>query len=153
VQLSDGNHITFWTAKVDYRADSTPNITVVSPQTGSPKGGFNLTIIGTNFGTVLADITVNVDNIQCVPLFVSASSIICLVGAKLAITPATSFDVWVQGRSAVVNCRNFSYAYPWSDTDTWGGDFPPIDGDAVYVPPGMVLMVDQSTPKLKTIII
>lgn len=71
----------------------------------------------------------------------------------MQITPDTSFDVWVSGKLAVVSCRNFSYAYRWSDPETWGGDFPPIEGDAVYVPQGMVLMVDQSTPKVKIIIV
>lgn len=45
------------------------------------------------------------------------------------------------------------YAYRWSDTVTWGGDLAPIDGDTVYVPKGMVLLVDQSTPILYLLLV
>lgn len=41
----------------------------------------------------------------------------------------------------------------WSDQATWGGEVPPREGDTVYVPPGMTLLVDQSTPFLNTIIV
>lgn len=41
----------------------------------------------------------------------------------------------------------------WSDIRTWGTDLPPIDGDFVDVPLGMTLLVDQSTPKLKGILV
>ena len=152
-EFSNGYHTTIWSQIVDYRNDSTPNVTAVSPQTGSPKGGFNITITGVNFGTNLSAIVVTADTIPCVPVFVNNTRIICTVGPKPAIIPDTSFDVSVSGRLAAVTCRNFSYAYRWSDIDTWGGDFPPIEGDAVYVPQGMVLMVDQTTPKLKIIIV
>ncbi len=40
------------------------------------------------------------------------------------------------------------YVLKWSDPTTWGVDPPPIEDDLVYVPPGMTLLVDQSTPKL-----
>ncbi len=36
----------------------------------------------------------------------------------------------------------------WSDARTWGVDLPPIDGDLVYVPAGMTLLIDQDTPDL-----
>ena len=36
----------------------------------------------------------------------------------------------------------------WSDYRTWGVDLPPIDGDLVYVPAGITLLVDQNTPHL-----
>lgn len=36
----------------------------------------------------------------------------------------------------------------WSDSSTWGVDLPPVDGDLVYVPQGMTLLIDQSTPVL-----
>jgi len=52
-----------------------------------------------------------------------------------------------------MNCPNFTYVSRWSDINTWGGDLPPTDGDSVYVPPGMVLYVDQSTPNLQAIVV
>lgn len=41
----------------------------------------------------------------------------------------------------------------WSDIQTWGTDLPPVEGDLVYVPQGMTLMVDQSTPRLDGIVV
>ena len=41
----------------------------------------------------------------------------------------------------------------WSDQRTWGTDLPPAEGDLVYVPEGMTLYVDQSTPQLEGIIV
>ena len=41
----------------------------------------------------------------------------------------------------------------WSDIRTWGTDMPPINGDLVFVPAGMNLLVDQSTPNLKGILV
>ena len=45
------------------------------------------------------------------------------------------------------------YVLRWSDIRTWGTDLPPVDGDLVYVPKGMTLYVDQSTPKLEGIVV
>jgi hypothetical protein len=40
------------------------------------------------------------------------------------------------------------YVLKWSDSRTWGVDAPPVEGDLVYVPPGMTLLIDQDTPIL-----
>jgi hypothetical protein len=61
--------------------------------------------------------------------------------------------VRIGGNVASKLVPDFIYAFRWSDPLTWGGDIPPIDGDAVYVPQGMVLLVDQSTPNLNIIIV
>ena len=57
------------------------------------------------------------------------------------------------GNSLAVINQAFSYVLRWSDIRTWGTDMPPIDGDLVYVPKGMNLLVDQSTPNLKGILV
>jgi hypothetical protein len=41
----------------------------------------------------------------------------------------------------------------WSDIRTWGTDMPPIDNDLVFVPKGMNLLLDQSTPTLQGILV
>lgn len=151
--FTDGVHSTTWTNKVDYRLNLTPNVTALTPPYGSPVGGYSLVIAGTGFGTDPAKVSVKVDGVICAPTVVTNTAVTCTVGAKPAILPYTSFDVFVDGRRAIVSCRNFTYAFRYSDPNTWSGDFPPIEGDAVYVPKGMVLMVDQSTPRLKTIIV
>ena len=48
----------------------------------------------------------------------------------------------------------FRYVNYWSDPVTWGGEYPPIEGESVYVPPGLHLLVDvDETPKLNAIIV
>ena len=37
----------------------------------------------------------------------------------------------------------FTQYYYWSDPNTWNGDFPPQDGDSVYIPAGMNVLVDS----------
>jgi cell migration-inducing and hyaluronan-binding protein len=49
--------------------------------------------------------------------------------------------------------KKFRYVMRWSDHRTWGTDLPPVDDDLVYVPPGMHLLVDQTTPILEGIIV
>ena len=77
----------------------------------------------------------------------------CTVGERPVMPEKNTFVVEVGGNSAVVESEPFVYGYRWSDDSTWGGDFPPAEGDTVYVPPGMVLIVDQSTSKLFMILV
>jgi hypothetical protein len=57
------------------------------------------------------------------------------------------------GNSIAILKQTFSYVMKWSDIRTWGTDMPPIDNDLVFVPKGMNLLVDQSTPKLQGILV
>jgi hypothetical protein len=42
----------------------------------------------------------------------------------------------------------------WSDPDTWGGEFIPIEGESVYIPAGLHLLVDvDSTPILNAVVV
>ena len=63
-----------------------------------------------------------------------------------------TFKVMVGGRNALVK-KEFLYVLRWSDIRTWGTDLPPVEDDLVYVPKGMTLYVDQSTPKLEGIVV
>lgn len=47
----------------------------------------------------------------------------------------------------------FCYADFWSHPNTWGGETSPRTGENVYVPKGMVLVVDESTPVLENVIV
>jgi len=43
----------------------------------------------------------------------------------------------------------FKYVNLWSSENTWGGEFAPVEGDSVFVPTGLNLLVDvDSTPVL-----
>ena len=58
----------------------------------------------------------------------------------------------VNGNKAVLQ-KQFLYAYAFSDDATWGGDIKPRAGDAVIVPKGQVLLIDENTPKLGVVIV
>jgi hypothetical protein len=72
---------------------------------------------------------------------------VCTVGARPNLPSSNSFTVTISGSNAII-VNGFLYVLKWSDSRTWGVDLPPIDGDLVYVPPGMTLLVDQNTPVL-----
>jgi hypothetical protein len=47
----------------------------------------------------------------------------------------------------------FKYVSLWSQTQTWGGDLPPLEGESISIPKGQHLLVDvDSTPELNAII-
>lgn len=153
VHFSDGFHSTTWAGKVTYQASTTPKVTALSPTSASPAGNNPLTITGTGFGTDSSVVQVLIDNIPCIVTSVIDTQIVCTVGARPNLPAQLSFVVSVSGNIASKTVPDFFYAFRWSDPATWGGDIPPIDGDTVYVPAGMVLLVDQSTPNLQTIIV
>lgn len=47
----------------------------------------------------------------------------------------------------------FLYIDKWTDERTWGGEAVPREGDSVYVPEGMTLLIDDDTPVLDTVVI
>lgn len=96
--------------------------------------------------------TVTIDGIACAVTASSATSITCTVGSRLTLPAANSFIVKVGDSIAIVR-QTFQYVMRWSDIRTWGTDMPPIDGDLIFVPAGMNLLVDQSTPLLKGILV
>lgn len=48
---------------------------------------------------------------------------------------------------------DFWYVDAWSSNFTWGGAAPPGEGEFVVVPQGQLLLLDESTPVLKMILI
>lgn len=48
----------------------------------------------------------------------------------------------------------FVYTNLWSHEDTWGGEYAPEDGETVYIPPGLNLLVDiKNSPKLFAVVV
>lgn len=84
----------------------------------------------------------------------TTTEIYCTTGVRNG-PPASgnSFVVNSDGNVARIATDPFLYMDRWSDTDTWGGEAVPREGDTVYVPKGMTLLVDQSTPILDTVIV
>jgi len=48
----------------------------------------------------------------------------------------------------------FRYVSLWSDSETWGGDIPPMEGESVAIPEGQHLLFDiDESPLLNAIIV
>ena len=89
-------------AAFEYSTVLTPNITSISPEFGTSAGGTRVTIVGTKFGTVIADVSVLVDGVACVVSDVTATKVVCVTGAKPYIS-ASSFKMTIAKRGLAIN--------------------------------------------------
>lgn len=145
VTYEDGGNTFTLANSITFREDHTPIVETLSKINGDVFGGYPITLNGKNFDFDTPSITI--DGIPCAVTSSSATSITCTVGARLSLPSRNSFEVKIGACNAILK-QSFSYVMRWSDIRTWGTDMPPIDGDLVFVPAGMNLLVDQSTPKL-----
>lgn len=120
----------------------------IVPPYGDIFGGYSITITGSHLG--FAPATILIDGIACAVSTYTNTSIVCTVGPRPNIPASNTFTVSIGGSNAVI-VNNFLYVLKWSDSRTWGTDLAPIDGDLVYVPPGMTLLIDKDTPVLQGI--
>eukprot|EP00759_Apiculatamorpha_spiralis_P048987 PhF_6_TR44159/c0_g1_i2/m.67600 len=102
---------------VEYR----PLVTSVTPQTSSRAGGLNVTIVGSNFGTLASTIVVTGSS-YCIPLEVSDTSIICSTQANTV----DSTKLIVRNAGVLANCSGTicDFGFPESQTpvvDNLGG--------------------------------
>ncbi|XP_052060298.1 fibrocystin-L-like isoform X3 [Mytilus californianus] len=144
------------TAASTYQYDSaaSPSITSVSPSIGGTSGGTTLTIEGTGFGSSTSDVSVTIGGIACVVQTVANTKVVCITGARNSGSTDAQVELQVNGGG---NARqvgaDFSYVWAWSSTNSWGGKNPPVEGEIVVIPAGMTILLDQSTPKLKTLLL
>ena len=138
------------TGSVVYDGAVTPNLTSISPRFGKVQGGDTITLTGTGFSSTASDITVTFDGRNCAVQSASATQITCITSNRPGLYPTPTTVISIAGKGNVAtNGRVFRYANYWSQIDTWGGEFPPIEGESVYIPAGMNLLVDvDSTPVL-----
>jgi hypothetical protein len=146
----DGANTFTYSNLIQFRQDHTAVVNSISQPNGDVFGGYDITLTGNylNFATP----TVTIDGKTCVIVSSNTTSITCTVASRFTLPAENSFIVQV-GNCNAITYKTFSYVMRWSDIRTWGTDMPPIDGDLVYVPPGMNLLVDQSTPKLSAILV
>lgn len=134
------------------RADKTPSITSLSPTSGSTVGNFDITIVGTGFGTVQNDVSVTIDSVACVVKSVSDTQVVCTAGARPTYT-LPRLKVMVKHRMAANQGNTFMYIEKWSESATWGGESPPREGDSVFIPKGQNVLLDVSPPRLYALMI
>lgn len=139
---------------VTYSHTKTSTVTGVSPSFGPSVGGTTLTITGTNFAP--SSLSVMIDGIACAISANTSNSITCTTGVRSTIPASNSFVIVSDGNPVLLTstARPFNYIDRWSSQDTWGGESIPREGDSIYVPKGMSLLVDvPSTPVLDSIIV
>ena len=129
----------------------TPIVRTVSPSYGDVFGGYDITLQGDNLN--VGSPAILIDGIGCVVSATTSSSIKCTVGSRLKIPSAGNTFTVTIGNYNPILLDKFTYVMRWSDSRTWGVDIPPIDGDLVYIPKGLSLLVDQSTPVLLAIVV
>ncbi|GCC19600.1 hypothetical protein chiPu_0000096 [Chiloscyllium punctatum] len=87
--------------------------------------------------------------IQCV----NETNIVCVTGAHFP-SQQTKVIVSVRGNGiAKLDNADFNYIDVWSSRYTWGGDTPPEAGSLVVITRGQTILLDQSTPVLKMLVI
>lgn len=148
----DGFNQVTLTNAITYKTTTTPVITAITPSTLSVYGNELVAITGTNlnFGTG----KIWVDNIECLvnAAASTATHLECTSQARPTLPQENTFSASVANNKAIIR-QELIYVMRWSDIRTWGTDLPPIEGDLVFVPKGMSLYVDQSTPRLDGIVV
>eukprot|EP00798_Chlamydomonas_sp_ICE-L_P031254 gene31253-6400_t len=117
----------------------TPQVASLHPLRGSTAGGTNVTITGIRFASAAA-----------------ASSIVPFVqigSPNLQGPEAVSMLFEGIGYASMGMDVAYEYMNMWSSTTTWGGRQPPVEGDLVYVPGGITVMLDISPPPMTALIL
>lgn len=113
-----------------------------------------MTFHGTNFLDDPSLYKILIDEIPCVVQSATTSSVTCITGKRPGLQAEPSLTINIQGFGNVATQDvRFRYVYFWSNPITWGGEFPPIDGDMVYIPPGLHLLVDVDETALLSAVV
>lgn len=85
----------------------------------------------------------------------TSTSVTCTTGKRPGLYPDPTIDIKISGKGSVATQDLvFRYVSYWSDETTWGGEFAPLEGESVWVPAGLHLLVDvDSTPILDAILV
>uniref|UniRef100_A0A8C5QTU9 Fibrocystin-L n=1 Tax=Leptobrachium leishanense TaxID=445787 RepID=A0A8C5QTU9_9ANUR len=144
----------------------------VSPNQGSFGGGLIITLTGSGFDKLTSN--VSVCNSECKVDRVNSNSniLLCETPAQNDTNSLQTCDVLVvNGNGASVEINNsfsysstltpvvydvkndFFYIDVWSSKYTWGGESPPDEGFLAVITQGQTILLDQSTPVLKMLLI
>ena len=150
VVLADG---TVFSNAITYDHSATTIITAIDPAFGPSEGGTEITLTGTNMGSFM---DVEIDGVACAVDSGTQTSTEakCMTGTRASAPESgNSMKITSDGSKVHIATDIFLYVDRWSDESTWGGESIPREGDSVYVPVGMTLLVDSSTPVLDTVIV
>jgi hypothetical protein len=139
---------------VEYLGSFTSSLSSITPRFGGVVGGDEVTFTGSFPSTTASLYSITIDGIDCPVSDVTTSTITCTTGGRPGLIES-SLEIYVEGYGLVSTDELlFRYVSLWSDDTTWGGEFAPMDGESVSVPPGLNLLVDiDSTPVLNLVIV
>ncbi|XP_043545299.1 PKHD1 like 1, tandem duplicate 1 [Chiloscyllium plagiosum] len=136
-----------------YLSALTPVITTINPRRGGTGGGTKLTITGSGFSSDISENNVIIAETPCEIQSVNETNIVCVTSAHFP-SQQTKVIVNVRGNGiAKLDNADFNYIDVWSSRYTWGGDTPPEAGSLVVITRGQTILLDQSTPVLKMLVI
>ena len=141
--------------QVTYTDAATPSLTPVTgvlPRYGSVLGGEQVTFKGQGFTGAA---TVTIDDRPCSVDSQTSTEIVCTTADKPYTPGEPNLSINIAGVGNVAT-RGLVYRYVsrWSDKETWGGDAPPLESEAVEVPRGQHLLVDVlSVPRLEFVVV
>ncbi len=140
---------------VTYSSSLTPLLKSITPRFGTVKGGEEITFSGENFSPSTASYAILIDSRPCTVTAATATQVKCTTAPRPGLLEKTTLDIKIAGMgNTATQGLLFRYASYWSDETTWGGEFQPIEGDMVYVPKGLHLLVDvDSTPLLSAVLV
>lgn len=118
-------------------------------------GNETVTFEGENFSSVLSDYSILLDNRLCTVTSANSTHVQCITGKRPGLYPTPTLQLKIAGYGNVATQGLiFRYVNYWSEPLTWGGEFPPIEGDLVSIPKGLNLLVDvDSTPILSAVVV
>jgi len=139
---------------VEYSGSITPALSAVSPRYGTVTGGTEVTFTGSDFSDDISKYSIIIDGIECPVSAATTTSVTCTTGKRPGLREST-LEIYIDGVGLVSNRGIlFKYSSFWSDDTTWGGEFAPMEGETVYVPAGLNLLVDvDSTPLLIAVLV
>ncbi|CDW80878.1 ipt tig domain containing protein [Stylonychia lemnae] len=143
------------TGSVTYKAALTPKLLSITPRYGKVQGCETITLNGESFSSLISDYSIKIDNIQCTVQTATPTQVTCITGKRPGLFPTPTLEFNIKGQGNIASQgKVFRYVNYWSLFDTWGGEFLPIEGESVYVPAGLHLLVDiDSTPILNAVVV
>ncbi|XP_067888793.1 PKHD1 like 1, tandem duplicate 1 [Heterodontus francisci] len=136
-----------------YTSALTPVIAAINPRRGGTAGGTKLTITGAGFSSNINENIVTIAEAPCEIQFVNETMIVCVTSAHSP-SQQTKVKVNVRGNGiAKLDYADFYYVDVWSSRYTWGGLSPPESGSLVVITKGQTVLLDQSTPILKMLLL
>lgn len=128
--------------------------TGITPSIGSVYGGDLVTITGTNFSPDITLYTIFIDSVKCEVISATDTSVTCRTGPRVFFWDNPKLEFRISGNGNVYCGVKFTYGYRWSNDATWGEDGQPEEFESVWVPKGLVLIVDvPNPPPLKEVIV